>query len=364
MKKPKIKKPKLSNVSKAVPKRLKRGKSVEEKARDAISNVPRITNETVGEHREEVLSSARKLIYPLQHSKHHIVRISIGIFVAVVVLFFVAMGLALYKFQNTGGFVYDVTRVIPFPVAKAGDSWISYESYLFELRRNMHYYETQQLANFSSEDGQEQLKRLKRQAMDQVVADAYVKQLAAKNKVSVSNREVDNQVALVRQQNRLGSNETVFKEVLNEFWGWSVSDFKRELKQQMLAQAVVSKLDTQADTKANAALLQINEGKDFAEVAKNFSEDLATKDNGGRYPVDITPSYRELPPIVTAEIAKLKPGQTSGIVDTGYTLEILKVLESKPTGVAAAHIQINLKPVSDYIDPLRDKNPPKEFIKF
>jgi parvulin-like peptidyl-prolyl isomerase len=368
MKKPKIKKPKLPkklpDVSKAVPKQLKRGKSVEERMSDAIQNVPRITNETVGEHREEVLSSARKFIYPLQHSKHHIVRISIGIFVAVVVLFFALTGLELYKFQNTGGFMYDVTKVVPFPVAKVGGSWVSYESYLFELRRNMHYYETQQQANFDSKDGQEQLKRLKRQAMDQVVMDAYVKQLAAKNGVSVSNRDVDNQVALVRQQNRLGSNETVFKEVLNEFWGWSVADFKRELKQQMLQQAVVGKLDTQANTKAEAALAQLKGGADFAAVAKSMSEDPATKDNGGQYPVAITPNYRELPPAVTAEIGKLKPGQTSGIIDTGYTLEIVKVLDSSPGSIHAAHIQVNLEPITTYTGPLQKKDPPKEFIKF
>jgi len=42
---------------------------------EAISNLPRITNETIAEHREEVLSSARKYIYPLQHSLQRIVSI-------------------------------------------------------------------------------------------------------------------------------------------------------------------------------------------------------------------------------------------------------------------------------------------------
>ncbi len=74
MKKPKqLKKPKLP---KAVhrPAKLWRKKSVEERVSDALSNVPRITNETVGDHREEVLSSARKYIYPLKQSKHRVVR--------------------------------------------------------------------------------------------------------------------------------------------------------------------------------------------------------------------------------------------------------------------------------------------------
>jgi parvulin-like peptidyl-prolyl isomerase len=360
MKKPKIKKPKLP---KTVKRPFKRGKSVEEKMTDAIQNVPRITNDTVSEHREEVLSSARRYIYPLQHSKHHVVRISIGILIFVLVAFFVATGLSLYKFQSTGGFTYDVTKVVPFPVAKVGKSWVSYESYLFELRRNMHYYQTQQQAEFTSKDGKAQLTRLKQQAMNQVIQDAYVKQLADKNHVSVSNRAVNNEVALVRSQNRLGGNDEVFKEVLNEYWGWSVADFKRELKQQMLQQAVVSKLDTQAQAKAESALKEVQGGLDFGAVAAAHSEDLATKVNGGQYPTAITPNDRDLPPAITAAIANLKPGQVSGIIDTGYTLEIVKVIDSTPGSVHAAHIQFNLQPIDTYIKPLEQKNPPTKYIK-
>src|ERR1039458_486263 len=112
MKKPKrLKKVKLL---KAVPRPLKfrRKKSVEERVSDALSNVPRITNETLGDHREEVLSNARKYIYPLKQSKHRVVRSSIGILVIVVIGFFIVCGLALYKFQNTSTFIYDVTQVI------------------------------------------------------------------------------------------------------------------------------------------------------------------------------------------------------------------------------------------------------------
>src|SRR5581483_5186206 len=140
MKKPKIKnRVKLPRPSRKL---LRRTKTVEERVSDAISNVPRITNDTVADHREDVLSSARKYIYPLQHSKHRVVRISVSIFLIVIVGFLLVCGLDLYKFQGTSGFIYDVTKILPFPVAKVDNTWVSYESYLFELRRNMHYYVT------------------------------------------------------------------------------------------------------------------------------------------------------------------------------------------------------------------------------
>lgn len=368
MKKPKIKKPDLkSAASKSVQKaknlNLRRRKTAEQKVDEAISNVPRITNETVSDHREEVLSSARKYIYPLQHSKHKIVRISLAIFGVVVVGFLILTTLSLYKFQSTGGFVYDVTRVLPYPVAKAGSSWVGYESYLFELRRNMHYYATQQQSNFSTKDGKDQLKLLKAQAMSLVVEDAYVKQLAKQNEVTVSDKQVDQQIELLRSQNRLGNNERVFKDVLSQYWGWSEADFKRELKQQLLKQAVVTKLDTQANDKAAKALAAIKSGQDFGQVAAQYSNDVSTKGSGGQYPNAIASNDRNISPAITAELAKLKVGETSGIINTGYTLEIVKLTEKTGDTVKAAHIQVNLNDISKYSGKLQKQKPVKYFIK-
>lgn len=363
-KQPKTSKRKLGRPFKGITKKLpRRTKSAEERVSEALSTVPRITNDTVAGHREEVLSSARKYIYPLQHSKHRVVRISISLLVLVIVAFFVGVGLGLYKFQSTSTFIYDVTRVIPFPVAKAGNHWISYESYLFELRRNMHYYQTQQQADFATKDGKAQLSRLKHQAMAQVVQDAYVKQLAARNDVSVSNKAVDDELALVRSQNRLGSNDHVFKEVLQEFWGWNESDFKRELKQQLLQQAVVAKLDKPTVAKADQAMAQLRTGTDFAALAGQVSEDPGTKATGGQYPEAITIGARELPPLLTAELFRMKAGQISDVINTGYTLDIVKVIDMSGSSLHAAHIQFNLADISTFVQPLQQKEPAHQYIK-
>src|SRR5262249_5039502 len=143
----KLKKPKLARK---VPEQLKKAgelsavgveklrtrgtKTTEEKLSEALSSVPRITNENVTEHREKGLAGAPNFIYPLQHSKRRVVRTSLSLLGAAVAIFFVVILLSLYKFQSTSGFVYDVTRIVPLPVGKAGGAWVSYESYLFELR--------------------------------------------------------------------------------------------------------------------------------------------------------------------------------------------------------------------------------------
>jgi hypothetical protein len=338
--------------------------SLRRRSRDSAeeSGLPRITNDTVAAHREEVLSSARKYIYPLQHSKHRVVKISISLFVLAIVAFFVYMGLALYKFQSTNTFVYAVTRVLPFPVAKAGSSWVSYNSYLFELRHYMHYYESQQQIDFSGSSGKAQLADFKKRSMNHVIDVAYTKQLAKDHGVRVSNRDINNAISLVRSQNRLGGNDQVFHDVLREFWGWSVTDFRRELRDELLQQKVVDILDTATHDRANAALAQLHQGVDFAAVAKQVSEDAPTKASGGTYPISIDKSNRDIPPQLVQAVFKLQAGQYSGVINTGYRLEIVKVTQITGDKVQAAHIAFNFKSISTFIDPLKKDHKPRRYI--
>lgn len=372
------KKPRLSKLGQSLAKRSLRSRAAvrrglrsarlrkaepEAKLHEAIESLPRITNETVAEHREELLRGARKYIYPLEHAKRHIIKISAWLFAAAVLVFFGYVSLALYKFQSTSTFVYYVTLAIPFPVAKAGSSFVSYESYLFELRHYTHYYQTQQDVNFNSVAGRQQLNAFKKQALQQVIDDAYVKQLASKYHVSVTSQDVDNEVQLVRQQNRLGSSQQEFADVLKQFWGWSINDFKRELQIQMLAQEVVSRLDTVTQAHAVGVLILARRpGADFSKLAAQYSDDSLTKIKGGEYGEPITAANQDLPPQVLNELLMLKPGQVSGIINTGYALEVDKVVSNTGGQIRAAHIVFNFQSINNFIRPLEAKNKPHLFI--
>jgi len=349
---------KLANI---FPKKKLAGKELIPMATDE-SGLPRITNETVAANREEVLSSARKYIYPLQHSKHKIVIISIALFITAFIVFFSYCTLALYRFKSTSGFLYGVTQVVPFPVAKAGSDFVSYENYLFELRHYVHYYQTQQQVNFSSTAGKQQLAAYKKQALDQVISDAYVKQLAKEHKISVSAQELNNEITLVRNQNRLGANEKVFEDVLRQNFGWTLNDFKRSLKQEMLAQKVAAALDTSTQNRANEALAQLQQGADFAKVAAQYSDDAATKANGGNYGTPIDQTNRDVPPQVTAALFALQPGQTSGIINTGFTLEIVKNVSAQGSQINAAHIVFTFHNINTYVNPYKAKHKAHDYI--
>lgn len=349
-------------IKQILAKRPKRRQSPESSLEQAIRGIPRITNETVAEHREEVLSSARKYIYPLQHSAHKVVVISSTLITVAIVAFFTYTLLALYRFNSTTTFIYRVSQVIPFPVAKAGSDYVAYENYLFELRHYIHYYQTQQKVDFNTESGKRQLEAFRQRALDGVVTNAYVKQLAAQNKISVSNQEVNDQIAIVQAQNRLGGNQKVFEDVLKEFWGWSIDDFKRELKQQLLAQKVVDKLDTGTHQQAQDVLSKIAAGQDFTQLAQQFSQDKNTATSGGDYGFAITKTNRDIPPAVVNELFKMQVNQTSGIINTGSTLEIVKLKEKTGDQVKAAHISFVFKGIDAYVKPLEDKQKTTKYI--
>ncbi|TAH34200.1 hypothetical protein EYC59_03540 [Candidatus Saccharibacteria bacterium] len=358
----KFKKPRVGVPKPKLPRKLRR-KDKEQRTQEAISSLPKITNETVAEHREEVLRGARKYIYPLEHSKHRIVKVSVALLVVAFISFFVYIGLALYKFQSTSGFIYRVTQIVPLPVAKAGPRFVAYENYLFELRRYIHYYQTQQRVDFSSKGGKEQLSRYKPVAMQAVVDAAYVKMLAEQHNITVSEKEVDAALDSLRAQNKLGSSNQELSDVTKEFFGWSVDDLRRELKQELLAQKVAATLDTGAQGRANAAHAQLQGGADFAAVAKQLSEDEATKPNGGQYAdTAITLASTEVPPAVVQQLYKMKVGEISGVVTTGNSLEIVKLTGNADGKLQAAHISFKLKDPSAFVAPLQKEKPTDYYI--
>lgn len=325
----------------------------------------RITNENLAKHREDVLSGARKYIYPLQHSKHRVVILSISLFLATVLIFSIVSVLFLYRFQTTSNFWYQVTRVVPFPIARTGSTLIAYENYLFELGHYIHYYENQQQLSFETEAGQAQLASYKGRALDKVINDAYIKQIAEEQGIGVNEQEVDEQIRIAREQNRLGSSDKVFEDVLREFWDWSVSDFRRSLKSEILEQKVLRELDPETEQRATEALARITAGEDFAEVAKEVSDDIGTKDDGGEFGF-VNKSNRNVSQQTVDTLFKLPEGQVSEVTvvpyGTSYALAIIKNLEVKGEEARGAHMIFQLKDLNEILNDRKEAQPYRLYI--
>lgn len=336
----------------------------------SLEGVPRITNENISEHREQVLKGARKYIYPLRHSTRTIVAITLSVIIVAIIALFVYCSLALYKFYQYNTFVYRVTQVIPFPIAKADGRYVNYENYLFELRHYVHYYESQQQRNFAGAD-HDQLVQFRKQALQKVINDAYIKDVARQNHITVSDKEVNTRLEEVRDQNRLGGNNKVFANVLRDYWGWSINDFKRSLKQEILSEKVSAKLDIPANRKANSVAAKARSGADFTELAKKYSDDPTAKSNGGDYGFAISKTNPNVSPEIVSRLFQMKTGQVSDVIlaspvlaGQGPTLQIVKLTGTSGDNVTAQHIVINLRDAANYIKKLRIKHPPHPYVHF
>lgn len=343
-----------------------REKHLQRKDEKQLARMPRITNENIAEQREDVLSGARKYIYPLQHSKHRIVILSTTLFLTAVLVFSVISVLFLYRFQTSSPFWYQVTRVVPFPIARSGGTFIAYENYLFELGHYIHYYENQQQLSFQTEAGKAQLASYKQRALDKVINDAYIKMIADERGITVSPAEVDEQIRIAREQNRLGSNERVFEDVLREFWNWSTVDFRRSLQTEILKQKVLRSLDNETEQRATEALARITAGADFAELAQEVSDDISTKDEGGEFGF-VNKSNRNVSQQTVDTLFKLGENQTSGVTivpyGTGYALAIIKNLGSRGDEVRGAHIIFALKDMNEVLNDRKEERPYTLYIE-
>jgi hypothetical protein len=346
--------------------RIKENRLAKKEAAE-LGVVPRITNDNVAEHREEVLSGARKYIYPLQHSKHRIVIWTVSIVVFVILAFFATTVFMLYRQQSTSGFMYQVTKVIPFPVARSSKTFISYENYLFELRHYIHYYATQQKLSFESEAGQDQLASYKKRALEDVVNIAYAKQIAKERGIFVTNEEIEQQIDIAREQKRLGSSEDVLEDVLRSYWDWSMSDFRRSLSNELLLQKVTRSLDEETENRAREVLAKLEAGEDFAALAKQYSDDQFTKETGGEIG-QVNPSSRNVnvSQQTVATLMKLQVGEYSSVTvvpyEAGYALEIAKNLEKNGDTVKGARIVFKLKDLQATLNDRKEKQPYRLYI--
>lgn len=322
----------------------------------------RITNETVAEAREDVLSGARKIIYPLTHSKHRVVITSTILMLVALISFSTYMLLSLYRYKSTSNFTYQVTQIIPFPIAKIGGSFVAYENYLFELKRYIYYYNNVENIDFTDPAYKPQLDDQKKKILQRVVDQAYIRLIAIEKDITVSDDEINSRISILKDQNRLGNNDKVFEDTLKDFYNWSEGDFRRSIRNDILTSKVLAVIDTEARSKANAAQEEIKNGTDFAVVVAKYSDDLQTKDLGGEIPGYIDPHDRDAQSEQADILGKLQVGETSDAINLGYGFEILKKLEDKDGTYRAAHIIISFKSIEEALNEQKAQNKTTVYI--
>jgi len=204
----------------------------------------------------------------------------------------------------------------------------------------------------STDDGQAELKAMRQEVLDSLVNNVLVRERAADLGVTLTDQEVEAQVAADIEA---GGGQGSFTEWLSAT-GQTRDDYKANLQEAMLWQRVMDAVSGQipetaeqvhirhivVDTReaADRVQAQLQAGTDFSQVARQSSLDLATKDNGG----DMGWFPRGLvDPELEAITFSLQPGEIAGPIEIGQGFRFLQVIERQAGRAIPPEMQLDMK---------------------
>lgn len=310
------------------------------------------------EPNKEQASTERKLEgqQPTEKKKRHPMwKVGLG---AIIVLGVLIVGSAvfatgLYAFHLQGKSVDKIVQAVPFPILIVNGKAVSYKDYLEDVTTLKYYIASNQDAQTTQAPPNEE--ELHRVILNRLVYDTVLYQAADKYKISITQKELDDQLQQIAQQSGNASN---IDQVLKGLYGMNQEQFKRKVLKpyltfQQLQTALTddAKLDADAKTKAESVLAEVKAGKKtFEDLAAQYSDD-ASKTSGGD--LGFFSKGQMVKEFEDAAFA-MKPGETTDLVKTKFGYHIIKVLEhvtdkTKGEQVHAEHILIKIPTADDYL---------------
>ncbi|MCR4406386.1 MAG: peptidylprolyl isomerase [Anaerolineae bacterium] len=209
--------------------------------------------------------------------------------------------------------------------------------------------------DLDTEEGKQMLAQASRQVLDVMIEQTLIEQAAEREKVTVTDAELD---AIIQRDIEEGGGAEKFAAWLQAN-GWTEKDYRQRLRSQLLTSKMIERVTADVPTmaeqvharhillaseaEAQNVLNQLLAGADFVALAQQYSQDEATKANGGD--LGFFPRGILLAPEVEEAAFSLQPGQLSGIVQSQFGYHIVQVLE-----------RVTDRPLSeDALGALRDK---------
>ncbi len=308
---------------------------------------------------------AKKVLLPLG--------VCVGIIGLIVVLAFVLFqGIYKYGWYKSTGLKNKIAATaiqsLPFPIAATNIEnydwknphgifafrFIPIKEWESNVASLQQYYQKEGI-DFSTSDGEEQLAYIKSAVLEKMIIDKLVADYAQDYGIKLDDADV--QAELEQAVQSFGGQEEIEK-IISEMYGWDMEDFKKNvvipylLQTKLLAKIYdAEKENGEAKERALDILAKVKaEGADFAALAREYSEDTFTKEQGGDLGTFgrnvMVPSFEE------AAFA-LEPGQISDLVETPFGYHIIKVedrgmLDNQEEQVRVRHILIRTTDPNDW----------------
>jgi len=251
-------------------------------------------------------------------------------------LFLLTTGIAIYKLGANSRFTQTIAKIIPFPAAVINSTnFIYIRTLQADLVAIKSFYENQDFSgigfrvDFKTIDGQKRLKIKEKDRLNKLIENEIIRQLAEKRGIRINSAIVRQEVE--RKLAEYGSQDDFSANVKN-LYGWDVSDFEEKIVKPDMYRERLQKNVQESDEEMSAAKKKIDEAikelenkKDFSEVAKTLSDGESAK-NGGD--LGWLSSDQMIPEIAVAAVL-LNKGERSDIIETNLGFHIVRVDDKK-----------------------------------
>jgi len=259
----------------------------------------------------------------------------------VIVALIIIGGISIYGFSADGKIARVFKKYVPYPVVIINYSKVITTGELNEnLSSVRSFYEKQDFSkvgmrvDFSTEDGKKRLGIREKELFNKMIEDKAIEILARKNGIKIASEAVDQSVN--RKLEEYGTRENVEKS-LADLYGWTLDDFKEKVVKPSMYREELEKLilsqnenefATQAKEKIEKAKGELEEDKNFDEVAKSYSEGITAEDGGelGWFKKD------QLITEVADTMFSFTRGQRSDVIESPLGYHIVEVEEKKTEG--------------------------------
>jgi len=197
------------------------------KKKSAELKSARITTKTIEQHRREILDGAKKFKYPIQYEKHRLVINAILVGIVFVAVFFAVIAWRIYKADDTSGFLYKISQVIPFRAGEVEGQPILFSDYLAYYRSSWHYHQAKEQKNTNQQIEDKLKNEYRQRAFDNAAKIAYAKKLATERNISVSQSEIDQELQTKLTYADAKISQSSFDKIVKEYYGLSQWEYRQ-----------------------------------------------------------------------------------------------------------------------------------------
>lgn len=272
--------------------------------------------------------------------------------------------LGVYKFHWQGNTVDKVMAATHLPIASVNGHWIGYTEWRKGVDATNHFYSKKDELQLQTSIPALTPEQIQANELARLIEKELLQELADQYTIQVTQDDIDSEYTATILPQAAGGEEEIQK-TIDTLYGWTLDQFKAEVvKEVVLRQKLQTAMNSDvtlnatAKQKIEAAKAELDAGKDFADIAKQYSEDSSAKDGGDLSWIE---KGQTVPEFETTAFATAV-GSISDIFTSQYGYHILKVLEKDDTRVHVAHILTKFVNIDDQVATLKAAAKISKFI--